>query len=99
LLLKSRNEPFGGGGKDRFGVVASQIIFDRLRSIGDMVIAKRNKATNASANMRSIPAETRIASRITGMTAPAKKCNAFPTLLSIHDGFKNERGDYVSGPE
>jgi hypothetical protein len=37
-----------------------------------MVIASRYRATNARANMKSIPAETRIASRIIGISTPAE---------------------------
>jgi len=72
LLLKSRKEPLGGVGTRLLGVVASQIIFDKPRSIGAMVIANRYMIRNASANIMSIPAETRIASRMTGITAPLK---------------------------
>lgn len=70
LLLKSLKDPLGGAGAGLFGIVASQIIFDRLRSIGDIVIASRNTARNPRAKIRSIPAETRIASKKTGITAP-----------------------------
>jgi hypothetical protein len=93
FLLKSRNEPLGGAGKGLFGVVASQIILERVRSIGDKVIASRYMATNASANIKSIPAETRIASRITGITAPAKNVIVSDTL-SIHHDYKIESYDY-----
>jgi len=61
----------GALGAGLFGVVASQIILDRLRSIGDMVIANRKIARNATAKMISIPIETSIASRMTGIKAPA----------------------------
>ena len=60
----------GGAGSGLFGVVASQIILDNPRSIGDMAIANRYSARNAIANMNSIPAETRIASRMTDINAP-----------------------------
>lgn len=92
LALKSRKEPLAGVGTRLLGVVASQIILDRLRSIGIMLIANRNKAKNAMANMKSMPAEMRIASRITGITTPRKikVC----TALSIHDDFKNESDHY-----
>jgi hypothetical protein len=88
LALKSRKEPLTGVGTRLFGVVASQIIFDKLRSIGIMLIASRNKAKNARANMKSMPAEMRIASRITGITTPRKII--IYTFFSIHDEFKNE---------
>jgi len=81
-LLKSRNEPFEGGGSF-FGAVASQIIFDRLRSIGNMVIANKNRARNAMAKMRSIPAETRIASIIMGIHAPVYKGNS-NSLMEVY---------------
>ena len=68
------------------GVVASQIILDRLRSMGDMVIANKNMARNARAKMMSIPADTRIASRMTGIRAPHKISNGY-LQLSIHDEF------------
>jgi len=70
-LLKSRKEPLGELGAGLFGVVASQIILDRLRSIGDMVIASRKIARNATPKMMSIPTDTSIASRKTGINAPA----------------------------
>ena len=75
MVLKSRNEPLEIAGARFLGAVASQIILESPRSIGNMVIASRNRAKNASANIRSIPSEMRIASRMTGITAPAKKCN------------------------
>ena len=73
------------------GVVASQIILDSPRSIGDMVIASRNKARNARANIKSIPAETRIASRMTGITAPENLM--VRVTLSIHDDIEIESVD------
>jgi hypothetical protein len=83
----------GGAGKGLFGVVASHIILERPRSIGDRVIASRYMATNARANIKSIPAETRIASRITGITTPAKNVIVRITL-SIHHDYKIESYDY-----
>lgn len=83
------------GGGSRLGVVASQIIFDRLRSMGDMVIASRKMARNATAKMRSIAADTRIASIIMGIRAPDKISNGY-LRLSIHDGYKIE-SDHCSG--
>ena len=72
MVLKSRKEPFRGADSRLLGIVASQIILDSLRSIGDIVIDSRYKAKNARANMMSIPAETKIASRMTGINTPAK---------------------------
>ena len=77
------------------GVVASQIILDRLRSTGIMLIASKNKATNARANINSMPAETRIASRITGIKTPREI--DYVLVLSIHDDFKNESDHYQNG--
>ena len=54
------------------GFAASQIIFDKLLSIGDMVIAIKYIARNARPNIRSIPAETIIASRMTGISPSTK---------------------------
>ena len=71
------------------GIVASQIILDKPRSIGDMVIASRNSAKNARANISIIPAETRIASKMTGICGSAEISNGH-TELSIHDDFKIE---------
>lgn len=84
----------GAAGSGLFGAVASQIILERPRSIGDMVIASRYIATNARANMRSIPAETRIASRIIGISTPVKNVIVRITL-SIHNDFKIESDDYT----
>ena len=68
-MLKSLNPPLGGWGSGRLGAVASQMIFDRLRSTGAMVIAIRKIAINARANISSMPNEMRIASKMTGITA------------------------------
>ena len=68
------------GGGSFFGAVASHIIFDKLRSIGNIVIANKNIARNARAKIRSIAAETRIASIITGIRAPVKISNGYLSL-------------------
>jgi hypothetical protein len=80
LLLKSRNEPLGGAGTGFFGVVASQIIFESPFSIGDMVIAKRKSATKANAKINNMANETRNASTITGIPAPAKTSIVYTTF-------------------
>ncbi len=71
-MLKSRNETLGGG-RSFLGAVASQIIFDKLRSTGNKVIANKNTARNAVAKTRSMAAETRIASKMMGIRDPGKK--------------------------
>lgn len=95
MRLKSRKEPCGTV-PGLLGVVASQIILESPRSIGDNVIASRNRAKNASANMKSIPSDTRIASRMTGITTPGKTVMVSVTL-SIHDAGEIESYDYIEG--
>lgn len=66
-----------GGGRSFFGAVASQIIFDRLRSTGNMEIASKNIAKNAMKKISNIAAETRIASTMMGICAPVNMSNDY----------------------
>ena len=59
----------GGAGNGRFGVVLSQMIFDRLRSTGAITTARRKMAKNAMPNMSNMTIEMMIASKMTGMAA------------------------------
>lgn len=88
LRLKSRNALLGGGGSGFLGAVASQIILDSPRSIGNMVSANRKKPRNAKANTKSIPRETSSASIMTGINAPATEKRISYLTVSIHDEYK-----------
>ena len=75
----------GGAGNGRFGVVLSQIILDRLRSIGAMVIARRKMAINAEPNTINMPNVIRIASKMTGIKASIADWSISGPI--IHRGF------------
>lgn len=68
FLLKSRKELLGGAGSGLFGFLLSQIMLDRLFSIGDMTSANRKIRKNAIENISNMPKDTTNASNITGMT-------------------------------
>lgn len=87
----------GGTCTCRFGLVASQIILDNPLSIGDRVIANKNSARNARPNISSIPAETSIASTMTGINYPEKTITKISILVEVYTyGFKIE-SDINSG--
>ena len=86
----------GGAGRGRLGAVLSQMIFDRLRSTGAMVMASRKMAKNAMPKISSITAEMMIASKMTGITD--SDCPSFEHyLVSImHDEMINFNKEGIS---
>jgi hypothetical protein len=67
FLLKSLNEPAGTGVFAGGGVVCDQMYSESPRSMGASVRASINSTRKARKNIRSIPADMNMASRIRGM--------------------------------